>query len=161
MKNTSCPCGSCRPYADCCAPLHKGTAKALTAEALMRSRYSGYVMGEKEYLLATWHPSTRPSSLDLSTTPPWSALEILSTHKGQPGDRTGIVAFKATAPAGLTTVEMHEKSHFVYDNDCWLYLSGEDISPQAHGVLPHQQKTGRNAPCPCGSGKKFKRCCGR
>lgn len=161
MKNTDCPCGSRRSYADCCALLHKGVTKALTAEALMRSRYSGYVMGEKEYLLATWHPSTRPSSLDLSTTPQWTSLEILSTHKGQPGDQTGIVVFKATAPSGLTTVVMHEESLFVYEDEHWLYLSGKDLSPQAHGMLPHPPKTGRNAPCPCGSGKKFKRCCGR
>ena len=74
-----CPCGSGREFAACCAPFIQGTARAQTAEQLMRSRYVAYAMGAEDYLLRTWHPSTRPASLGLSVAGAvqWLGLKIL------------------------------------------------------------------------------------
>jgi SEC-C motif-containing protein len=146
-----CPCGSGKPYADCCAPLHRGERGAATAEVLMRSRYSAYVLKNSDYLSATWHPSTRPASLDLSgDDTPWQRLSIIATEQGAENDETGYVEFAADYAGG----QLHERSRFVKEEGGWLYLDGEILPP----LVP--AKVGRNEPCPCGSGRKFKRCCG-
>jgi SEC-C motif-containing protein len=147
----TCPCGSKRGYDECCAPLHRGERRAATAEALMRSRYSAYVMKNADYLAATWHTSTRPVGLDLSADDtPWQCLVILAMEKGGEGDNTGYVEFSAYFTGG----QLHERSRFVKEDDYWLYVDGELLPPVA------EVKVGRNDPCPCGSGKKFKKCCG-
>ncbi|WP_459741119.1 YchJ family protein, partial [Pseudomonas aeruginosa] len=84
-----CPCGSGAEYAGCCEPPHLGRA-APTAEALMRSRFSAFALGLAPYLLATWHPSTRPESLDLDDVT-WRRLQIVETVAGGAGDTEGIV----------------------------------------------------------------------
>src|SRR5688500_8059775 len=78
VETVACPCQSGRAYAQCCAPLHRGEAIAETAEALMRSRYSAYVRGDAEYLLATWHASTRPATRDFgdATATRWLGLDV-------------------------------------------------------------------------------------
>ncbi len=91
-----CPCGSSRPYAHCCGACHRGQPAA-TPEALMRSRFSGFVLGLEEYLLATWHTDTRPATLDLSGSPEWTCLRILDA--GQDGN-AGQVQFQAIYRAG-------------------------------------------------------------
>ncbi|GAB2180341.1 YchJ family metal-binding protein [Denitratisoma sp. agr-D3] len=113
-----CPCGSGQPYADCCGPCHQGTPAA-TAEALMRSRYSAYVLGLADYLLATWHPDTRPPHLDLEETPKpqWLGLEI--RHAGD--DQVEFVArYKVNGRAH----KLHELSQFRQVDGRWHYLSG-------------------------------------
>ncbi len=158
--NTPCPCGSTKLYSNCCQPLHKGERQAATAEELMRSRYSGYVMGELDYVLHTWHLSTRPNTIAPNTIANWTALTIISAEHGQPGDKHGTVEFKAVAATGLTNFVLHERSMFLHEDGRWLYLNGKDLSQQTAPTMPNATKTGRNAPCPCGSGKKYKRCCG-
>ncbi len=117
----------------------------------MRSRYSAYVLKNADYLAATWHPSTRPASLDLNgDATPWQRLRIVATEQGRRGDEAGMVEFIAFYEGG----ELHERSRFVREEGQWFYVDGE-ISPPVGQV-----KTGRNDPCPCGSGKKFKKCCG-
>ena len=124
---------------------------AVSAEALMRSRYSAYVMKNTGYISATWHASTRPAGLDLTTDDtPWQRLAILATQGGGAGDHTGYVEFAAWFAGG----QLHERSRFVKEDGCWLYVDGDLLPPVA------EAKAGRNAPCPCGSGKKFKKCCG-
>ncbi|HEX2143051.1 MAG TPA: YchJ family metal-binding protein [Glycomyces sp.] len=92
----TCPCGSGEAYAACCGPLHAGTARAATAEALMRSRYSAFAVGDGAYLLRTWHPSTRPECLDLSADDrSWTGLEILESTGGSPLHTQGTVHFRA------------------------------------------------------------------
>src|SRR6187402_648908 len=119
-----CPCGSGRPYADCCEPLHEG-ADAPTAEALMRSRYSAFALGRAEYLLRSWHPSTRPATVELDAGTVWRRLQIVDTVAGGPDDETGIVEFRASyrdaGGAGL----LHERSRFARDAGRWAYLDGE------------------------------------
>lgn len=120
-----CPCGSQKPYASCCLPLHQGQA-AQTPEALMRSRFSAYVFKLEAYLLATWHPDTRPGELDLNTSPKWARLQIVSS---QHSEQQGQVHFKAFYRSSRGMQCMEEKSEFIYDPQAgrWLYLSGQQI----------------------------------
>lgn len=118
-----CPCGSGPPYADCCGPWHTGIdhgVHAPTAEALMRSRYSAYVIGLLDYLLATWHPSTAPGDLEL---PPvkWLGLEV--RHAATSGD-AGVVEFVARCRDGGRAERMHETSRFVREDGRWYYIDG-------------------------------------
>lgn len=146
-----CPCGSGKAYRDCCAPLHHGEKSAASAEALMRSRYSAYVLKLSDYLAETWHSPTRPASLDIgSDDTPWQRLTIIATDKGNESDSEGTVEFAAYYQGG----QLHERSRFVKEEGKWFYLDGEILPPVASA------KVGRNDPCPCGSGKKYKKCCG-
>jgi SEC-C motif-containing protein len=121
----------------------------------MRSRYSAYVLGKTEFLLSTWHISTRPERLDLkdSSAVIWLGLEILKSQKGRIGDDSGMVEFIARYQTPVGTQQLHECSRFVKQAGKWYYLDGEFPAN-------HSGKPGRNNPCPCGSGKKYKRCCG-
>jgi SEC-C motif-containing protein len=121
----SCPCGSGRTYAACCAPLHAGTPAA-SAEALMRSRYSAYVFELEEYLLATWHPSTRPPVLDLqdeTSRIKWLGLEV-KRHSGK-GPDDAVVEFVARCRIGGRARRLHEISRFVREVGCWYYVAAE------------------------------------
>ncbi|MDD2767883.1 MAG: YchJ family protein [Methylococcus sp.] len=154
--SSRCPCGGSSSYADCCAAFHTGLRPAPTAEALMRSRYSAYVLKNAAYLIATWHPDTRPAAMELDTdTTRWIGLDVLHTAKGSPLDADGEVEFQAHYLAGSRRGCLHEISRFVRERDAWVYLDGY-IQPDS-GETP----VGRNEPCPCGSGKKFKHCCSR
>ncbi|QSP95784.1 YchJ family protein [Marinobacter salinisoli] len=142
-----CPCGSGRPYQACCQPAHAG-APAKTPEALMRSRYSAFVLGLPDYLLATWHASTRPASLSLEDSPRWASLQVID--HGQQGN-SGQVHFRAIYRTATGWGFLEERSDFVREAGRWFYVSGDTDE----GIL----KPGRNDPCPCGSGKKHKACC--
>ena len=119
-----CPCLSGLTYAECCGRLHAATGVAQTAEQLMRSRFSAFAVGDVSYLLATWHPSTRPATLDLDADRRWYRLEILSTHAGGPFDTTGVVEFEAfyRAPSGAGS--QREVSRFERAGSAWTYLDG-------------------------------------
>ena len=151
QPDQACPCGNKQSYTECCAPLHQGERLAPNAEALMRSRYSAYVMKNAGYITTTWHASTRPADLDLSVDDTrWQRLAILATENGGEDDVAGFVEFVAWFAGG----QMHERSRFVKEDGRWLYVDGEILPPVS------EVKVGRNDPCPCGSGKKFKKCCG-
>lgn len=94
-----------------------------TAEALMRSRFEAFRDGDADWLLASWHPSTRPATLDLSDNPRWRGLQIIDVVAGGPDDDRGIVEFRATflAPGGGVEI-MQERSEFVRENGRWYYL---------------------------------------
>jgi SEC-C motif-containing protein len=121
-----CPCGSGRAFAACCDPLHAGAA-APTAERLMRSRFSAFARGDAAYLLASWHPSTRPASLDLDDGTVWRRLQIVDTVAGGVDDETGVVEFRAsfrtTEGAGL----LHERSRFARVDRRWVYVDGDAL----------------------------------
>ncbi len=142
-----CPCGSNLEYSRCCQPLHRGEV-AITPEALMRSRYCAFVGGQAGYLLATWHPSTRPGELSLEQSPEWVSLTILDSSEA--GDR-GQVHFRAVHRLGDGWGYLEERSEFVREQGRWLYVTGDTSEGQL--------KPGRNDRCPCGSGKKYKACC--
>lgn len=125
-KSAACPCGSGLPLSVCCAPRLAGERAAETAEALMRSRYTAYAIGDEAYLLASWHPSTRPDSLDLAADPvKWVGLSIESCTDGQAADSTGRVRFVARYKAGGRAGRLAEDSCFVREDGRWYYVDGE------------------------------------
>lgn len=149
----NCPCGSTLSLDVCCGALHHG-APTDTPEQLMRSRYSAFVLGLGEYLVHSWHPDylNGLTATELSQTDTrWDGLEILASQGG-PDDETGMVEFKAWFLEGDERHCLHERSRFVRYQGRWVYTDGEQD--------PAQPRVGRNDPCPCGSGKKFKKCCG-
>ena len=121
----TCHCQSTKPYSKCCEPYHLGEA-APTAEALMRSRYSAYVLDKGNYLYKSWSQSTRPSKKSLKQGEPmqWQSLEIIKTEAGTALDSEGVVEFKASYLAGDKTETLHEVSRFIRENNRWVYLDG-------------------------------------
>ena len=120
-----CPCGSDLIYGQCCGQWHSGKI-APDAKTLMRSRYSAYVLILEDYLLATWHPSTRPMTLHLgeNVEQKWLGLSI-KQYKLIDGNNA-IVEFVARYRLGGGKAErLHEVSHFVFENDQWFYVNGE------------------------------------
>ncbi|GAA2404534.1 YchJ family metal-binding protein [Streptomyces glaucosporus] len=117
-----CPCGLPAPYADCCARFHRGPASAPTAEALMRSRYSAFAVRDREYLLRTWHPGTRPGELELDPALRWRRLEVLSTTGGSPFHTEGTVAFRAHYTERGREGVLEEHSRFTRHGGAWVYL---------------------------------------
>ncbi|MCS4276010.1 hypothetical protein D9V34_10530 [Mycetocola lacteus] len=119
-----CPCLSGLTYGECCGRAHAGTPAA-TAEALMRSRFSAFAVGDVDYLLHTWHPHTRPGALELDPDLRWYRLDIEGTSAGGPLDRVGTVEFTAyyRSPDGKGT--QHERSHFTRENGRWYYRDAD------------------------------------
>ncbi len=127
MVQTACPCGAAATYAACCGRYIDGDADAPTALDLMRSRYSAHVLEQSAYLLATWHPSTRPSGLTFEIPKPrWLGLDIRATT--QQDDRHAGVEFVARFKIGGRAQRLHESSRFVLENGRWLYLNGDSIA---------------------------------
>ncbi|QCO66706.1 hypothetical protein E4582_13615 [Luteimonas yindakuii] len=116
-----CPCGSGRGYAACCGPVHAG-ALAADAEALMRSRYSAYVREDADYLLRSWHPSTRPPAIafDDGGRPAWLGLTV-SRHEAR-GDTAEVEFVARYRIGGGSAVRMREHSRFVREDGQWYYL---------------------------------------
>ena len=123
---TACPCGSALAYAGCCGRFHEGPQQfqAPTAEALMRSRYSAFVLGLHGYLLATWHPTTRPARLEPD--PPgmkWLGLE-LRRHMVEDAEHA-TVEFVARNKLGGRAQRLHEVSRFGHEAGRWYYVDGD------------------------------------
>jgi SEC-C motif-containing protein len=158
-----CPCGTGRPLARCCGPFHEG-APAPTALALMRSRYTAYVRGAIDYLVETQAPETR-AGLDRAAIERWSretrwqGLEIVATEHGGETDADGIVEFVARGTTRAAAFAQRERSRFRRDGGRWYYVAGEVAGEPLR--RPAAARAGRNDPCPCGSGLKHKRCCGK
>ncbi|HEY5935610.1 MAG TPA: YchJ family protein [Kofleriaceae bacterium] len=160
MSDATCPCGSGAPEAACCGPIIAGTP-APTAQALMRSRYTAYVRGSMDHILGSHDPATR-EQVDIQDAARWSAetqwqgLEILATERGLAGDTDGVVEFVVRGVTRGVPFAQRERSRFRRDGDRWYYVDGKMINePIRKAATP-----GRNDPCHCGSGMKFKRCHG-
>lgn len=123
-----CPCGSHLDYRDCCGRFHEG-ALAPDALALMKSRYSAFAMKRADYLLKTWHESTRPADLDLNEPIKWLGLEILSFDEF--GDEATVV-FVAKGKISGRAFKQSEKSRFVKQNGQWYYVDGVMDDEHAH-----------------------------
>ncbi|MEU4415478.1 YchJ family protein [Nocardia salmonicida] len=119
-----CPCRRGEPFDACCGPILAGDKPAPTAETLMRSRYTAYVVGDVDYLLRSWHPSTRPADLELDADQRWLFLEIVGTQRGGLFDDNGTVEFIAHYKLDGTRDAMHELSTFVRVDGAWVYLDG-------------------------------------
>ncbi len=158
ITHTHCLCGSGVDDQQCCGPYHSGEKIPATAEALMRSRYSAYVLRNAVYLQETWGANKRPEKIDFSREKTdWLRLEVIETKKGGIKDSKGVVAFKAFFMQDGEEHVMNEVSRFTKINGRWFYLGGVIKSMCKVGLQTNQ---GKSALCACGSGKKFKRCCG-
>jgi len=155
-----CYCGLDQSYEDCCGRFHQGQS-AETAEALVRSRYSAYVVGDLAYVRRTAAGKALQEAVNLEaaneqSTIAWKQLEIIRCEEGGKHDNEGVVIFSAYFQNPDKPIEvMHEKSLFKKINGAWFYVDG------AHFELSkNHSKIGRNDICSCGSGRKHKKCCG-
>jgi SEC-C motif-containing protein len=154
-----CRCGSNLQYDFCCRTFHEKIKTPITAESLMRSRFTAYAMQNEAYLLETWEAGKRPEAINFSKeVSEWTKLEILKTKKGKEKDIKGIVEFKAYYTQDGEGYVMNEISRFTKASGRWVYLDGLVKSVKK---VTEQAGQSKNAPCSCGSGKKFKRCCGK
>ena len=153
MSKQFCPCGSKKAAQYCCQMYLEGKKQPETAEKLMRSRYTAFCLGNIDYLIATLHrdrrqPETKSALAQSMKNTRWLGLTIIATKQGNKSDRSGVVEFEAiyqTSQPG----QLHERSRFSKIDGKWFYVEG-DILP---GTMPKP-----NAPCWCGSQKKFKHC---
>lgn len=161
QRSDTCHCGRNMPFSECCELLMRGKAAA-TAEDLMRSRYSAYVIGDFDYiaaslsseLLASFNlPAVKAMSDDLV----WLGLDIRAVEGGGSEDEVGLVEFAARFKEDGREKIHHERARFSREHGRWVYAGG-DMRPK--GKPREVQKIGRNEPCPCGSGKKYKKCHG-
>ncbi len=157
-----CPCGSGRDYAACCEPVITGKQPAQTAEQLMRARYAAHVKVEIDFLFNSTHPDHR-EGYDHAGTRTWAAnsewhgLEVVGTTDGGPGDETGEVEFIARFRDKEGLRSHHERGQFQKQKGTWLFTEGAMVKAKPLCV----NKVGRNDPCLCGSGLKYKKCCGK
>ncbi|MBB1255107.1 hypothetical protein H3146_17375 [Streptomyces sp. OF3] len=119
-----CPCGLPAPYPRCCGRLHDGSAAAARPEELMRSRYSAFVRRDEAYLLRTWHPETRPDSIDFDPSLRWLGLTVLHSTDGGTFGTDGTVEFRARYRDAGGTGELHERSRFTRHEGRWVYVDG-------------------------------------
>ncbi|MDA3809909.1 MAG: YchJ family protein [Spirochaetaceae bacterium] len=156
-----CPCGSENDYKKCCALYIKDRVSAPTAEALMRARYTAYVQKEVDFIIDTHDSETRKdvskeSVSEWANDSKWYGLTILKTTGGGKDDKSGSVEFIAEYKQGGTKFKHHEHSDFVKKKGKWYFHDSRMINEP----VVNENKVGRNDPCPCGSGKKYKKCCG-
>ncbi len=156
-----CYCGSQLNFEECCKKYISGEIKPKTAEELMRSRYSAFANEDIDYILSTHHPETR-DEITRESVEIWSkdsdflSLTILDTVDGTEDDQEGIVEFIAEFRAETYIRKHKERSVFKKLDGNWYYHSEVEASPDEP-----KKKVGRNDPCICGSGKKYKKCCGK
>ena len=168
-----CPCSSGSEFSKCCEANLADPKRAETAEALMRARYAAYTLQKMDFLQKTHDPKTiskydLKAATDWSESADWLGLEIISTKEGQAGDKTGWVHFRASYAIDGGEDSHEEISEFCKKGDRWLYTSGVGPDTEVSGekrvevktVVNSEPKVGRNDPCPCDSGKKYKKCCG-
>jgi SEC-C motif-containing protein len=158
----SCPCGSGASYADCCEPVITGAQHAETAEQLMRARYSAYTKVATDFIFESTHPDHREGYDHEGTKvwaekSEWQSLEIIGTQAGGSDDSVGEVEFIARFRENGVPRAHHECGHFTRENGRWYFTDGSVVKPKP--IIA--EKVGRNDPCPCGSGLKYKKCCGK
>jgi SEC-C motif domain protein len=157
-----CPCNSNKYYSDCCYPFLEEEQQADTSEKLMRSRYTAHVKNKIDYIVNTYHPDSRKNTKrstieQWASKTSWKGLEIINVSAGGKNAQMGRVEFKAHYKIDNKLKFHHEDSLFQKLDGQWYYVDG--ITPKTQPKRSF--KTGRNAPCHCGSNKKFKKCCGK
>jgi SEC-C motif domain protein len=153
-----CPCGSGKSMTDCCGPILEGRRIATTAEELMRARFTAHVIHDFAFLHRTYRPTAQQPfvPLDEKPTMQWTRLVVHSHGAGRTPD-FAYVEFSAYGTENGAELVLHEKAEFARENGSWIYTRA-----LREGPAPFKQgapKPGRNDPCPCGSGKKYKQCC--
>lgn len=159
---TVCPCGSGISYSECCELIITGVRQAKTAEMLMRARYSAYVFAGMDFIFESTHPDYRhdydhAGTKEWAETAEWLGLEIVSSKGGGMDDSVGEVEFIARFKEKGDLREHHEAGQFKRKDDIWFFTEGRMAGQKPLAVT----KVGRNTPCLCGSGLKFKKCCGK
>lgn len=157
-----CPCGSGKPFAECCGPVLAG-APAATPEALMRSRYTAYVKRNYIHLRRSLSKEqqadfSEQDAREWAESAEWLGLDITGTEGGAEADQEGAVDFVARFKTAGEERKHVEKARFIREDGRWVYAGM--IVPKAEPVRREEPKIGRNDPCPCGSGKKYKKCHG-
>jgi SEC-C motif-containing protein len=157
-----CPCGSELTPQNCCLPLIQGKKKPVTAEQLLRSRYTAFTRGDVDYILNTHHSKTRSDVKreeieDWSKSSEWLGLKIVQKEGGEEKDNQGSIVFCAGYRADGKVNEHWEQSLFEKEEGEWRFLDARGV--QVGPYRRTEPKIGRNDPCPCGSGKKNKKCC--
>lgn len=133
----TCPCGSNKPFSFCCEPAIEGHKPAPTAEALMRSRYTAFVLGAIDYLIETTAKEHRnPDDAELIAeqikVTTWTGLKILTTEAGLADDEEGVVEFIARFETDEQISDLHERSSFRKDDNHWVYVDGDvEVLPKA------------------------------
>ncbi len=160
----NCPCGSNKKYTECCEIFIKGNTSVETAEQLLRSRFSAYVKREIEYIVNTTLPQQqikldKKAIRDWAEKTNWTKVEIIKCFEGSKNDDSGTVEFVAYYKDKGLLCKHHEVGKFKKVDTLWYYDDSE--FPKAKQVTRSEPKIKRNDPCPCGSGKKYKKCCGR
>lgn len=128
LKTSPCPCGSAKHYENCCGRYLNQGGTAATAENLMRSRYSAYTLQREDYLLTTWHPDTRPTSLELTGQPAQQWIGLTIKRHEQTAANRAIVEFVARYKINGRAYRLHEVSRFVREDGVWLYVDGNILS---------------------------------
>lgn len=126
---TNCPCGTDRPYSACCEPIISGKKEAITAQELMRSRYTAFTQVNVDYLMRSHSAKTRPikereSIEKWAKSVVWMGLTILKTEAGEANDETGNIEFEAMYLDNGKPEQIHENSLFQRENGKWVYVSG-------------------------------------
>ena len=160
-----CYCGKDKSFESCCEAIHMGEKRAKTAEELMRARYSAFASGNMDFVENSHDPKFT-EMLDMEATRSWAKsceftrLEVIDSKNGQEEDSWGQVEFKAFFKDKDSSEERlhHELSDFNRRDGHWYYSEGKDLGLAT--MVRATPKVGRNEPCPCGSGKKYKKCCG-
>jgi len=159
----ACPCGSTASYVDCCAPLHDRSRSPASAESLMRARYSAFVRGHIDFLHDSLATRLRGDFDRIAAArwaeSEWQGLEILDRAGGGEADDSGEVEFVARFRLRDTDQQHHERARFCREGGEWRYDDGDLIGETRQPVVTGP-KIGRNESCPCGSGRKYKKCCG-
>lgn len=165
MEGKDCPCCSGRGFDSCCGPLLEGAREASTAEELLRSRYTAFTRADLAYIRRTRHPRSSTDFDEKSVRgwaegSRWHGLEIGKISGGQEGDDRGAIDFVArfTDRESGERKAHEERALFVRQDGRWLFVDGEYVKPET--FVREAPKVGRNDPCPCGSGRKHKKCCG-
>lgn len=159
---TLCPCGSGNTYSECCEQIISGSLSAITAEQLMRARYSAYVFAKMDFIFDSTHVDHRQGydhagTKEWAESAEWLGLEIIDTNRGGVDDSIGEVEFIARFKDKGGDREHHEVGQFKKKDGNWYFTDGSMIKPKPVTVV----KIGRNDPCSCGSGMKYKKCCGK
>jgi SEC-C motif-containing protein len=161
MNTTTCPCGSNQTYAKCCESFLLGKSFPSTPEALMRSRYSAFTFSNIDYISQTM-TGVALKNFNADNAKAWAKkikwLGLKVVHSSPIENNHGTVEFIVDYILDGRRQTLHEISEFQHENDRWYYVDG---APGDNvNALEQSEKIGRNDPCPCGSGDKYKKCCG-
>jgi SEC-C motif-containing protein len=157
-----CPCGSDNALEACCGPYLRGDAHPATAEALMRARYTAYATGEVDFVMSSQkvdgEESDREATEAWSRQSTWIGLDVVKVEGGGPLDDEGTVEFVARYSHKDQEYAHHEEATFKKTDGRWWFIDGKMKNSTFRRSTPKMKP---NEPCPCGSGKKWKKCCGK